>query len=99
MISFLEDERVPSTKMKLSEFTKKYEKFSMEYRKDTEYMKSQRLLNVNKQNMILQNFENISKTITYMNERNNFDIVPNSLEVKVFIDNKDTINNSIIYEF
>ncbi len=45
------------------------------------------------------NFENISKTITYMNERNNFDIVPNSLEVKVFIDNKDTINNSIIYEF
>ncbi len=61
VISFLEDERVPSTKMKLSEFTKKYEKYSMGYRKDTEDMKSQRLLNVNKQNMILQNFENISK--------------------------------------
>ena len=61
VISFLEDERVPSTKMKLSEFTKKYEKYSMGYRKDTEDMKSQRLLNVNKQNMILQNFENVSK--------------------------------------
>ena len=61
VISFLEDERVPSTKMKLSEFTKKYEKYSMGYRKDTEDMKSQRLLNVNKQNIILQNFENISK--------------------------------------
>ncbi len=61
VISFLEDERVPSTKMKLSEFTKKYEKYSMGYRKDTEDMKSQRLLNVNKQNIILQNFENTSK--------------------------------------
>lgn len=61
VISFLEDERVPSTKMKLSEFTKKYEKYSMGYRKDTEDIKSQRLLNVNKQNIILQNFENISK--------------------------------------
>lgn len=61
VISFLEDERVPSTKMKLSEFIKKYEKYSIWGIKDTEDIKSQRVSNVNKSNIILQNFEDISK--------------------------------------
>ena len=43
-------------------------------------------------------FENISETITYMNQRNAFDIVPSSLEVKVLLNHKDAKNGSIIYE-
>ena len=35
-------------------------------------------------------FENISEIITYMNKRNCFNILPNSLEVKVFIDYNNT---------
>ena len=44
-------------------------------------------------------FENMPETITYMNTRNGFDILLNSLEVKVFIDYKDAKKNSIVYEF
>ena len=44
-------------------------------------------------------FENISETITYMNKRNCFNILPNFLEVKIFIDYKDAKKNSIVYEF
>ena len=33
-----------------------------------------------------------------MNQRNAFDIVPSSLEVKVLLNNKDAKNGSIIYE-
>ena len=43
-------------------------------------------------------FENISETITYMNKRNCFNILPNFLEVRIFIDYKDAKNGSIIYE-
>ena len=43
-------------------------------------------------------FENISETITYMNQRNAFDIVPSSLEVKVLLNHKDAKNGSIVYE-
>ena len=43
-------------------------------------------------------FENIPETITYMNQRNVFDIVPSSLEVKVLLNHKDAKNGSIIYE-
>ena len=35
-------------------------------------------------------FENISETITYMNKRNCFNILPNFLEVKIFIDYNNT---------
>ncbi len=38
------------------------------------------------------NFENMSKTITYMNKRNCFNILPNSLVVKAFIDYKEVFN-------
>lgn len=41
-------------------------------------------------------FKDLSNTIHYMNKRGHFDIKINSLEVKVFIDYKDTIGNSII---
>ena len=44
-------------------------------------------------------FENMSETITYMNKKNGFDILLNSLEVKAFIDYKDAKKNSIVYEF
>ncbi len=43
-------------------------------------------------------FHDITKNITYMNQRNAFDIVPNSLEVKVLLNHKDAKNGSIIYE-
>lgn len=42
-------------------------------------------------------FKDLPNTIHYMNKRGHFDIEINSLEVKVFIDYKDTIGNSIIY--
>ncbi len=45
------------------------------------------------------NFENISETITYMNERNSFDILPNSLEVKVIIDYKNVTKGSVVYSY
>ena len=34
-----------------------------------------------------------------MNKRNSFDIIPNSLEVKILINYKDALKGSIIYEF
>lgn len=37
--------------------------------------------------------------VCYMNKREGFDIELNSLEVRVFIDYKDVINDSIIYSF
>ena len=45
------------------------------------------------------NFANISETITYMNQKNSFNILPNFLEVKVFIDYKDATKGLIIYEY
>ncbi len=42
-------------------------------------------------------FKDISNSIHYMNKRNCFDIKLNSLEVNVFIDYKDAINDYIIY--
>ena len=44
-------------------------------------------------------FHDIAKNITYMNKRNSFDILPNSLEVKILINYKDAHKGSIIYEF
>ena len=44
-------------------------------------------------------FHDIAKNITYMNKRNSFDIIPNSLEVKILINYKDALKGSIIYEF
>lgn len=44
-------------------------------------------------------FKNLSSTIHYMNKRNCFDIKPDSLEIKVFIDYKDAIGDAIIYEY
>ena len=44
-------------------------------------------------------FENMSNTIEYMNKKNGFNIIPNTLEVKVLIDYKNAMNGSIIYEF
>lgn len=44
-------------------------------------------------------FENMAETIHYMNQRNCFDIVPHSLEIKVLIDYNDAKNGSIIYEY
>ena len=43
--------------------------------------------------------ENMSEAITYMNQRNAFDIVPSSLEVKAILHHKDAKNGAIIYEF
>ena len=37
--------------------------------------------------------------VCYMNKREGFDIELNSLEVRVFIDYKDVINDSIVYSF
>lgn len=42
-------------------------------------------------------FKNLSNTVQYMNKKNGFDIKLNSLEVKVYIDTKDAIGNSIVY--
>lgn len=42
-------------------------------------------------------FENLSDSIHYMNKRDCFDIQLNSLVVKIFIDYKDAIGDSIIY--
>lgn len=44
-------------------------------------------------------FKSMSKTITYMNERNSFNILPETLEVKVVINFNDVSNKVIIYEF
>lgn len=44
-------------------------------------------------------FNDLSDTVTYMNKRSRFDIELNSFEVKVFIDYKDVIGDSIIYNF
>ncbi len=44
-------------------------------------------------------FKDLSDTTTYMNKRGCFDIELSSLEVKIFIDYKDVIKDSIIYEF
>lgn len=42
-------------------------------------------------------FKNLSNSTRYMNKRDCFDIKLNSLEVKVFIDYKDAIDDSIVY--
>ena len=42
-------------------------------------------------------FKNLSNSTHYMNKRGCFDIQLNSLEAKVFIDYKDAIDDSIIY--
>ncbi len=44
-------------------------------------------------------FENMSKMATYMNARGAFDITLNSFEARAYIDYKDAVNGSIIYEF
>lgn len=44
-------------------------------------------------------FENLSSETHYMNMRNCFNIEPKTLEVKVIIDYKDAIGDSIIYKF
>lgn len=44
-------------------------------------------------------FKDLSNTTTYMNKRGCFDIELNSLEVKVFINYKDVIKDSIIYNY
>lgn len=44
-------------------------------------------------------FKDLPNTTTYMNKRGCFDIELNSLEVKVFINYKDVIKDSIIYNY
>lgn len=62
VLSFLEDERVPNTKIKLSEFIKEYENYSLKYVSNIDDMKSTPITNVKKSNVILQNFEDITKS-------------------------------------
>ena len=42
-------------------------------------------------------FEDLDRTIHYMNKRNRFDIVPKNLEVKVFLNFKYAKDGAIIY--
>ncbi len=44
------------------------------------------------------NFKKKAQNICYMNERNRFDIMLNSLEARVFIDFKDAKDGFIIYD-
>lgn len=44
-------------------------------------------------------FEDLSNTITYMNQRGYFDIDLKNLKCKIFIDYKDVVNGSIIYNY
>lgn len=44
-------------------------------------------------------FEDLYNTTTYMNQRGYFDIDLKNLKCKIFIDYKDVVNGSIIYNF
>lgn len=44
-------------------------------------------------------FENLSREAHYMNKRGCFDIKLESLDVKVFVNYKDVLENAIIYNF
>ena len=62
VLSFLEDERVPNSKIKLSDFIKEYEDYSFNYISNIDDMKSTTITNIKKAYLVLENFEDITKS-------------------------------------
>lgn len=63
VLSFLEDERVPNSKIRLSDFIKEYDN----YISNIDDMKSTTITNIKKENLVLENFEDITKSKAIFN--------------------------------
>ena len=60
--SFLQDENIPNSKIRLSDFIKEYDNYSFNYISNIDDMKLFTITNIKKENLVLENFEDITKS-------------------------------------
>ena len=100
--SFLQDENIPNSKIRLSDFIKEYDNYSFNYISNIDDMKLFTITNIKKENLVLENFEDITKSKAiynvlkkYFKDKKKFKI--ENFEDKILInDTKEILHKDIM---